>query len=206
MEVLDKLFGNGAKVRIMRMFLSNPDAAYDAAEISERMKLNSSDVRREIGNLEKIGFVRRRSYMKSIERKRGRKTTVSKRKAQGWSLESRFPYNQLLESFLIDTNLVKHRDIRSKLQGCGKLKLVVLSGVFIHDPESRVDLLIVGDSLRKNQIENVVKTIEAQVGKEIRYTSFETGDFNYRLAMCDKLIRDILDYPHEVVMDKIGVK
>jgi hypothetical protein len=43
------------------------------------------------------------------------------------------------------------------------------------------------------------------MGKEIRYSAFETGEFQYRLGMYDKLIRDVLDYPHETVLDKLGV-
>lgn len=205
MEVLEKLFGNAAKVKVMRMFLINPGASYDAAEIADRMKLRPAEARREATNLEKIGFLRRRAYTKEVLRKRGKKAVVTKRKTQGWTLEPKFPYISLLQSFLIDTNLIRHRDIRHKLQSCGKVKLVVLAGVFIHDPESRVDLLIVGDSIKKGQLENAIRTIESQVGKEVRYTAFETQDFNYRLAMCDKLVRDILDYPHEKVIDKIGL-
>jgi hypothetical protein len=30
-------------------------------------------------------------------------------------------------------------------------------------------------------------------------------DFAYRVSMNDKLVRDVLDYPYEVLVDKIGV-
>lgn len=204
MEIMEKLFGSAAKVKIMRMFLFNPTTSFDTAEIAKKVKLSGAAVRREAGLLERIGFLKHRSYAKEVAKKRGKKTVVSKKRTQGWTLNPRFPYITLLQNFLINTNLVKHSDILRKLQGSGKMKLVVIAGVFIHDPESRVDLLIVGDSLKRKQIENVVGAIESEIGKEIRYAAFETSDFHYRVSMCDKLIRDILDYPHETIIDKIG--
>jgi hypothetical protein len=47
--------------------------------------------------------------------------------------------------------------------------------------------------------------MEAERGKELVYAYLETQDFQYRLGMYDKLIRDILDYPHQVLLDKISI-
>jgi hypothetical protein len=43
------------------------------------------------------------------------------------------------------------------------------------------------------------------VGKELRYAFFSTDEFKYRMSMYDKLVRDILDYPHKVLLDKLGI-
>jgi hypothetical protein len=32
---------------------------------------------------------------------------------------------------------------------------------------------------------------------------FDTEEFMYRLKMYDKLLRDVLDYPHEKIVNKI---
>ena len=47
--------------------------------------------------------------------------------------------------------------------------------------------------------------IETEIGKELRYAVFSTNDFKYRLTVYDRLVRDILDYPHHIVVDRIGV-
>jgi len=60
-------------------------------------------------------------------------------------------------------------------------------------------LLVVGDKLRKAGIEEGVRKLEAEIGTEIVYAIFDTKEFIYRLNMYDKLVRDILDYPHEVL-------
>jgi hypothetical protein len=84
--------------------------------------------------------------------------------------------------------------------------MVIVSGVFIQNTDSRVDLLIVGDNLKRTAIDRIVKNMEAEIGKELIFASFETSDFHYRLGMYDKLVRDILDYPHQKLLDKIGLK
>ncbi len=85
------------------------------------------------------------------------------------------------------------------------MKLVIISGIFIQNPESRIDLLVVGDHLKKGVIDSAIKTIESEIGSEIRYAVFETADFMYRYGLYDKLVRDILDFPHEKISNKLGV-
>jgi hypothetical protein len=65
--------------------------------------------------------------------------------------------------------------------------------------------LVVGDNIKRGKLENVMKTLESEIGKELKYAYFGTEDFKYRLSMCDKLIRDILDYPHKKILNKLGI-
>ena len=82
------------------------------------------------------------------------------------------------------------------------MSLLLAAGIFINDPKSRLDLLIVGDRLKKGILEKIVKSIEADIGKELSYAVFDNADYVYRLSMYDKLVRDVLDFPHEVIIDK----
>jgi predicted nucleotidyltransferase len=91
------------------------------------------------------------------------------------------------------------------LKKAGNLRLVVLSGVFTDAAESNVDLLVVGDRLDERSLARAVHTIEAELGREIRYASFSTDDFNYRRGIYDRLIRDLFDYPHQALLDRIGL-
>jgi hypothetical protein len=88
----------------------------------------------------------------------------------------------------------------------GKLKLVVASGLFVQNWDARVDLLLVGDDLDLRRIENAIKSLEAEIGKELAYSAFETADFEYRLGIHDRLIRDIIDYPHVTLLDRLGIE
>jgi len=93
-----------------------------------------------------------------------------------------------------------------KISTTGNIKLVLIAGVFLHNPDSRVDILIVGDHIKHGKLLSVISSIEAELGKELRYAVFETGDFQYRMGIYDKLIRDILDSQHEKILNKLGLQ
>ena len=38
------------------------------------------------------------------------------------------------------------------------------------------------------------------------FATFDTDEFTYRINVYDRLVRDVLDYPHKKVLDKIGVE
>jgi len=205
MDILEKLFGSAAKVKIIKLYLFNPDTTFDTAEASERAKIPVGTARREIANLEKIGFVKQRVYSKEVIRQKNRNIQITRRRVSGWTLDQKFPYIEAIKTFLSNINPFRHKDIILKISRAGKIQLLIISGIFIKDPDSRVDLLVVGDKLNQNHLDNIVKIIESEIGKEIRYVVFETQEFNYRYSMFDKLIRDILDYPHEKIINKLGL-
>ena len=68
-----------------------------------------------------------------------------------------------------------------------------------------MDLLVVGNNLKQTQLDNIIKTIESEIGKEIRYAVFETQEFNYRYSMFDKLVRELLESPHEKIINKLNL-
>lgn len=205
MDILEKLFGSSAKVKIIKLFLMNPEMVFDAYQTAERAKVSVTSARKEISDLEKINFVRQKSYTKEVRQQRNRTIVTVKKRAIGWTLDNRFPYLDAIESFLSNINPFKHKDIIDKISRTGKIQLLVISGIFIKYEEARVDLLVVGDNIKMNMLNNVIKTIESEIGKEIRYAVFETHEFTYRNSIFDKLIRDILDYPHEKIINKLGL-
>ena len=205
MDILEKLFGSAAKVKIIKLFLFNPEDAFDVIQTAERAKVSIGAARKEISDLEKINFIKSKSYTKEIKRQKNRTIVISRKRVNGWSLDQRFPYMEAITSFLTNINPFKHKDIVDKISRAGKIKLLIISGIFIKDPDSRIDLLVVGDELKSHQLDNIIKTIESEIGKEIRYAVLETQEFSYRLSMFDKLVRDILDYPHEKIINKLGL-
>lgn len=179
------IFGGEAKVKIMRLFIFNPDSVYEARTISERTKERPTLVRKRLNELMKAGLLKKRS--------------------RGYTLDREYPYLKALENFLIDAGPITDKEIVKKLSRTGTIKLILVSGIFLHDHESRVDLLIVGDHLKKGKIVSAISAIEAELGKEIRYAAFETADFHYRFGMYDKLILDILDSKNHKILNKLGV-
>lgn len=195
MEILGKLLGGIPRVKIMRLFLLNPEQGFEAQEVADRSRLQAAIARRTITQLHGMGLVKKRSFTKDVVN--GRTGKSKKKRVQGWFLVPEFPYIRELRSLLIEGEFLKHEDIAKRFRPAGRIQLLVVSGIFIPESESKLDILIVGDNLRKNYIQKTIAILESELGKELAYSVFETADFRYRVSMYDKLIRDVFDYPHE---------
>ena len=56
--------------------------------------------------------------------------------------------------------------------------------------------------MNEKRLEKAVRSFEPKYGREIRYAVFSTPEFRYRLTIHDKLVRDTLDYPHRILLNK----
>lgn len=180
------IFGSEAKVKIMRLFIFNPTLAFTASEIRTRAKVSSGAMRKELSSLIKSGLIKKRG--------------------KGYSLNRSYRYLPAIGNFLIDAAPISEKEIVKKIGSTGNIKLILISGVFLHNPDSRVDILIVGDNIKNGKLLSIMSSIEAELGSELRYAVFETSDFQYRLGIYDKLVRDILDSQHEKILNKLGLQ
>jgi NifB/MoaA-like Fe-S oxidoreductase len=96
-------------------------------------------------------------------------------------------------------------DIYERIKRIGVVKLVVVSGIFVGEWESRIDLLVVADRAREASLEKYMRILESEIGREIRYTLLTTQEFFYRLNMNDHLLRDVLDYTHRIMFDRLDI-
>ena len=120
----------------------------------------------------------------------------------GWIFNPKFEHTSALTNLLFGTEFVDQDDLARRFRRAGKIKLLLLAGVFNHTPDSRLDLLVVGDNLKRPVVERIIRSLESEIGKEILYAAFETQEFIYRASMYDKLIREIIDFPHETVINQ----
>ncbi|OGI75885.1 hypothetical protein A3C67_03395 [Candidatus Nomurabacteria bacterium RIFCSPHIGHO2_02_FULL_42_19] len=180
MEILGKILGSTARVKIMRLFLLNRSKGFKSKDVWKRSRVSPDVVRRELKLLVSINFVKKRGV--------------------DWHFDPAFKYTRELEELLINTETLDNETILNHFKNVGRVKLVVVSGIFIKNKDSRVDLLLVGDKMKKGRVEEKVRKLEAEIGSELVYALFETKEFIYRLNMYDKLVRDILDFPHEVLL------
>ncbi len=194
METLAKLFGGQARIKIMRLFLLNPEQLFEIEEVISRSRVMKPGARRELSHLLAMGFIKSKFITK--EGARG-----AKKKVPGWMLNQNFSYLSQIKDLLVDPNLLLQEDIIHRFRPIGKIKFLVVSGVFIGAEQSRVDVMIVGDKLKKNVLQQVLKSLEAEIGKELNYVLFDSAEFIYRLSMYDKLVCDILDFPHQKLID-----
>ena len=174
-------------MRILRLFLLNPTTRFSSKEIAEKSRVKGASLRSELLALQKIKFIRKqKGFLK---------------------LSSSFEFLTPLKNLLLATEPFKDEEIVGRFKSGGRMKLVLVSGVFTQEETSasRVDILLVGDNLKRNKIERSLHDMESEVGKELSYAIFDTKEFKYRMEVYDKFVRDIMDYPHKVLLDRIGV-
>lgn len=194
MEILGKLLGGIPRVKIMRLFLLNPEQCFDIVDITERSRITRSMVRQIATQFVGMQFLKKKTFIKEIHSVRN---GVTKKRIPGWCLNPDFPYINELKQLLIEGEFFKHEDVARRFKPAGRIQFLVVSGIFIQNSESRLDVLIVGDNLKKQYIQKTISVLESELGKELGYAVFESADFKYRISMYDKLLRDVFEYPHE---------
>lgn len=205
MDTLALLFGPVLRVKMMRLFLFNPGRPFDITYIQGKTNAKPKEIEKEVSFLKKLGLVKIKRLFKTFEVKKGKKVKAVKKKITGWTLDSSFKYLEALTDFLVRTHSLENKSIVRRLEKAGRVKVVLVSGVFMGNVESRLDLFVVGDNIKSGTVDRIVRGIESEMGKDIRYALLSSPDFAYRINMNDKLVRDVLDYPHIILLDRIGL-
>ncbi|MFA6432857.1 MAG: hypothetical protein WCV82_03565 [Candidatus Paceibacterota bacterium] len=206
MDTLNAIFGSLTKVKILRLFLFNPETPFLLSEIAYRTQVPSSAVKKELIHLVSADILRKRVVLKRVETKSRDKLSVKKARGSGYFLNMKFPHLEPLKNLLTVSSISADESLVKRFSHVGKLKLMIVAGVFIQNWDSRVDLLLVGEGLNLHKVEHVIRGLEAEIGKEISYSSFETQDFEYRMGIHDRLVRDIVDGPHTTLLDRLGIE
>lgn len=206
MENLGKIFGSPYRVKIMRLFLFNESSSFDIDDVVLRSMVKKPDARKELTMLTKIAFLKRKSFSKKIPNKITKvnpKQTYRRVKKEGWVLNPKFDLIGPLRSLLIDSELVREQDIITRIKKAGSIKLLMLSGIFLKDENRKLDILVVGDKLKRDSLDSIIAKLESEIGRELSYAVFDSSEFKYRVSMYDKLIRDVVDNKHRSLINKI---
>jgi DNA-binding Lrp family transcriptional regulator len=202
MEYLSKLFGSPARVKMLRYFLFNPETPVDRDGIVALARITPDTASKELATLARAGIITRRTFYRDVVRPGT--TTPKRRKTLGYTLDAKYPHLPQLTRFLRDTLMVSEADIRNRLRNIGTVKLIVLAGFLINQERSGLDLLIVGDKLDESALRTAVRGLEAECGKEIRYAVLATEDYQYRKRVRDRLVREVMDFEHKEILNKLS--
>lgn len=203
-DFLSAFIGNPARARLLRVFMFNQTEIFTTAYAAKRAGIPLSAVTQETKALEALGIVKRGKVAKPSAKKvvkKGKKKSAEKFEVT-YTLNADFKHMRALSSFVHEVSPAQYDTIVDALKRSGKLGLVILSGSFMGDSSRPADILVAIDSLNEGRLEQAIKKLEPIFGREIRYAAFSTPEFRYRLTVQDRLIRDTLDFPHSVLMDR----
>lgn len=189
-DFLELILGSSARARLIKFFVLNPISKVSPQELKEKLQIDQRRVRGELDTLLKIGIIK-------------------KRKALSRSLYYLNKENQFypeLKKIVTKCTLFPQLKSIDKITKTGHVKLVLVSGVFANNLKTRADILIVGDGVNKTRLREVIREVEAEIGRELRYATFSSEEYEYRLNMFDKFIREFFDGSHKIVLNRMGDK
>jgi predicted nucleotidyltransferase len=189
-DILSKLFGSAARVKLLRLFLFNSKQAFALAEAATRTQTREEEARRELALFEQIQLIKQDKRARALGTR--------------FVLNNDFKYIAALQNLLLNAPELG-AELYERVRRTGTLKLVVVCGVFMGEWDAPLDVLIVGDKVNERMLRDRVRKLEAEVGKEIRYALLTSESFFYRINMNDHLIKDVFDYPHRIVHDKLQI-
>lgn len=199
-DPLEILFGSQARVKLLRFFLFNPSVDFTFDEISRRARLVRRTARTEINALERAGVIKKKQIYKEKE------GSTSKIRVHGYSVNKNFPDLQSLQNFLFETAPIDGKTVLKHLRKAGPIDFVCIAGIFVRDFDQRLDLLIAMKKLSEKKVETAIRALESELGIEVRFAAFTSEDLKYRVGMYDKLTRDMFDYPHQIIVDRIEIR
>ncbi|MEK7578594.1 MAG: hypothetical protein AAB789_00135 [Patescibacteria group bacterium] len=186
---LDVLFDSPIKVKLLKLFLYNPDENFESKAVSKKLNLKPAQVNKNINDLVEIRFL-------NCKKSKGKKI---------FRVDRGFEFYNELKELIAKASPASKEKMLKRFKSLGKIKLALLAGVFINSDTSRADLLIVADNIKPAKFNNFIKKLEAEVGKEIGYALMTNKEFHYRYDMYDRFIRDLLDFKHEKLINKLKI-
>lgn len=132
-------------------------------------------------------------------------------KTERFTLNQNFEFFSELRSLILKSSAGEKEKLIQKVNNLGRIRLAVISGIFLSDPDSinqydaPADLFIVGDEINRAKLRNFLSSIEAEIGTEIKFTLMDKEEFDYRYNMFDRFVRVLLEGPHEKIVNKIGL-
>lgn len=189
-EVLNKIVGSPNRVKLIRFFISNPHSSLSLKELFVRLKIETRALRKEIIILSDSDFI------KSVKKTDGDK----------WILNQSFPFLKPFRNLILAVFPISEYALLERLKKVGRLKLFILSGKLIQEEnDSKVDILLIGDNIKKGLVTKILKNVEIEVGREISYVLMSTKDFRYRYDIRDKFVREVLESPHQTILDRLNM-
>jgi DNA-binding transcriptional ArsR family regulator len=187
LALFDTLFGSKARSRLIRFFLLNPGEEFSVLEVSVKTLISRPEASRELVRLAKMKLVTERS-------RKGRKYFV---------VNEDFPFYTELKSLVSKLNVHAQSQIFRKLKIVGEVKLILISGLFLNYPKSKVDMILVVNNVNRTKLKHAIAHLEAEVGKEIRFVLMNMEELHYRLNMLDRFFIEFLEAPYEEVSNKV---
>jgi len=196
--MLEQLFGSKTRVKLLQLFLNNPQQPFYLRELARELKSQLNSIRREVANLEQLGIVKSAQMVDE-----GAKAGRTKKTAKKFFLaDQNFILYPELKALLLKAQLLLERDFIKQVERIGRVKLFILTGVFVGLEGMATDMLLVG-SVNHHHLDRLVKQFQKELSHEINYTVMSFKEFKYRKDITDRFLYDILEGKKITVLNEV---
>lgn len=185
--MLEQLFGSRTRVKLLRLFLANPADEYYVRELTRRMNEQINSIRRELSNLEQMGFL----------------TAEDRDLKKFYKVNTEHQLYPELRALFLKSRLTMEKSFIKAIKDLGKIKLMILTGGFINEDTVPVDLFMVGD-VNRTKLEVLLSKFKQEFGFNIRFTVIPPAEYVYRKDITDKFLFSILNGRKVVVLDELN--
>lgn len=191
--MVEQLFGSKTRIKLLKLFMSNPNRSFYVREITRKIDEQINSVRRELSNLHEIGII----------------TSDNSSHKRYYEVNQKYRHYKALAS-IFSTNdekptaKSKPKSTGSVIESLGEIEFMALSGIFTRDSNSPADLMIVGE-VNKKKLDSYILELEESKGREIRFAVFDKKEAEYRKMVHDRFMVKMLSSKLSVKLDKMGL-
>jgi len=195
--VIDALFGSKTRVKLLHLFLNNPNRAFYVREITRKIDEQINSVRRELANMLSIGII---------------KSETSNNRLY-YEINQDYPHFKPLHEIFSDAASSGNASVEAKvdtndwpkrLKPLGDVRVLLFAGSLVKGSTSDVDVLIVGD-INKTQAKKFIKELEEEENRSLNFAVMPYQDFYYRLSIRDKFVVSITSGKYTVIADSDNI-
>ncbi|HKX23986.1 MAG TPA: transcriptional regulator [Candidatus Saccharimonadales bacterium] len=193
--MIDALFGSKTRVKLLHLFLNNPNRAFYVREITRKIDEQINSVRRELANMLSVGIIKSDSSNNRLY----------------YEINQEYQHYEPLRAIFADSHLQSEvaasgevNDWSKRLKPLGDVRVAIFSGSLVRGSSSELDVLLAGD-LNKTQAKRFFKELEEEEGRSLNYTVMSYEDFYYRLSIKDRFITAITNGKFTVLQDTEGI-
>lgn len=184
MDLLKALFTSRTRVKLLTIFMNNPDGEYFIRELTRMLNEQINSVRRELDSLRAIGLLKAKM----------------KNRKKYFVVNKSFIFYPEFSSMIAKSNNSSENLVK-RITKLGDIDLLVLSGILV-GKQAPCDLLIVGN-INRDELANILDE-ELGDAEPLKFTVLTKNDFLYRLQIHDKFIKDIIgDNSNVIALNKL---
>jgi hypothetical protein len=199
--MFEQLFGSKTRVKLLKLFLENPDRLFYVRELTRLTDSLINSVRRELSNLVELKLV---VEQENKDKVKSEPKALNSRKYFVTNKKNIF-YQDLFNLFT-KGNILLEKKFIEKVKRLGDLRYFSLGGFFVEDDRADTDIFIVGD-FDKGKVLNALKIFEKEINKDINYTVMDENEYALRKDIADGFLENIIDNEKNlVIVDKINKK